>query len=50
MVKTILYEGTVAMGTGIDFRKGLERSERMRNVNNAELRRHIYNRPTNQSY
>jgi len=28
VVKTVLYEGTVALGTSIDFRKDLRRSER----------------------
>jgi len=27
MVKSILYEGTIALGTGVDFGKGLGRSE-----------------------
>ena len=27
MVKSILYEGTRAIGTGVDFRKGLKRYE-----------------------
>jgi len=27
MVKTILYKITIALGTGIDFRKDLRRSE-----------------------
>jgi len=29
MVKSILYEGTIALGTGVDFGKGLGRSEPM---------------------
>jgi len=27
MVKSILYEGTTVLGTGVDFGKGLRRSE-----------------------
>jgi len=42
VVKTILYKRTIALGTSIDFRKDLRRSEPTGDSGGSEWRKHNF--------